>query len=194
MEFYPAMRIMKTVADPELAEELNNKNYTSPRMDDAFGQQTLQLASSIDDMIISVNNNTALTRKSKGHIKEAVLLICVDEEKHKKLEAQSKIPLCTDALAGCEVPLHPDILHLLWSYIHEIMKDEGFVVGSRFGFIGYTSSSNMHDYPYNTVVYDAEGTETEYTGMVHNKRSKEITINRDIRESLEKLIFKNKSI
>lgn len=185
------MRIMKAVAAPELEQELNNPNFSSPRMDDAFGQQTLQMASSIDDMICSANNNTALTNKSKQAIKNAVLTICVDDNKKKDLESRKRIPLCSDALKGCDVPLHPDILHLLWSYIREIMKSNGFVVGSRFGFIGYSSPSNVMSYPYNTVVLNEQGEKTEYIGAVLNDRSREISTNRSIREAIEKLVYTN---
>lgn len=191
MEFYPAIRVMRAVADPELEGEVNNPNFRSPRMDDAYGQQTLQMVGSIDDLISSANNNTALTNRSKDAIKKAVLTICVDEAKKNELSKLKRIPMCSDALKGCDVPLHPDIMYLLWAYIREIMKNQGFVVGSRYGFIGYSNPSNVLNYPYNTVVMDENKSETQFIGAVLNERSKEISTNRQIREQLEALVHKN---
>jgi hypothetical protein len=191
MEFYPAIRVMRAVADPEAEKEIDNPNFRSPRMDDAYGQQTLQMAGSLDDLIISANNNTALSLKAKDSIKKAVLTICIDGDKKKELDKLKRIPMCSDALRGCDVPLHPDILHMLWAYIREIMKNQGFVVGSRFGFIGYSSPSNVLNYPYNTIVMNEQGEETEFVGAVLNDRSREISTNRKIREQLEALVYKN---
>lgn len=192
MEFYPAISVMKVVSDESLAKDATNTNFTSPRMDNAMGHTTLQMANNVDELVTSANNNTAMSTKAKESVREAILTICIDEDKKKQLLKLKRIPLCTEAMKGCDVNIHPDIIHLLWAYVREVMKDQGFVVGSRFGFIGRSNPVDNLSFPYNTVTFDMEGNETEYVGETLNKQSKEISTNRDIRRKLEGLVHKNR--